>query len=91
MKRLLSHLMTIFVFPLLLLLLVGCTMPMAPAPRGEMLNGNPAHERPMGESAASDDAMAALPTLTAGELTVANVRANLALPSPTGSVPATSS
>jgi copper(I)-binding protein len=78
MKRQLHLIFTVLAFPLLL---VGCTMPMSNAPHDEMAAGEMAHAMPMDESA-----MAEMPEMVDGELTVANVRANLALPSTTGSV-----
>lgn len=73
MKR---HVLVLLAIVTTTLLFAACVMPVAPM--GD-------HEA--GEEMSTDAMpMAELPTVTPGELTVANVQANLALPSTTGSV-----
>ena len=70
-------LILLFVLAALAALLAACVMPVAE----EMAEGDMA-----GGEMAMDESMAEMPEMVEGELTVANVRANLTLPTDTGSV-----
>lgn len=80
MKHRFIYLLTILTITLLF---SACAMPMMHQEGAE--HGEMAHDM-ADDTMAMDDAMADLPEIVAGQLTVANVQANLAMPSTTGSL-----